>query len=92
VTVRFCYEWHDDEANWFRSYGNELWECDENGLVRVRQASINDVSIREEVRKFHWDRSRPRPADHPGLSDLVDRGVTDSSDLAYSLVAANWTA
>ncbi|MGO4333640.1 DUF1348 family protein [Labrys sp. KB_33_2] len=70
IGVRFAYEWHDDAGNWFRSYGNENWEFDENGLMAVRHASINDVPIRESERKFRWDRSAPRPADHPGLSDL----------------------
>lgn len=70
IAVRFAYEWHDDSGNWFRSYGNENWEFDERGLMRVRHACINDLPIRESERKFHWDRSAPRPADHPGLSDL----------------------
>jgi hypothetical protein len=70
IAVRFAYEYHDDSGNWFRAYGNENWEFDENGLMRRRHASINDLLIREEERKFHWDRSAPRPADHPGLSDL----------------------
>lgn len=70
IAVRFAYEWHDDSGNWFRSYGNENWEFDESGLMRVRHASINDLPITENERKFHWDRSAPRPADHPGLSDL----------------------
>jgi nuclear transport factor 2 (NTF2) superfamily protein len=70
IGVRFAYEWHDEGGHWFRSYGNEMWEFDENGLMRVRHASINDVPIREHERKFRWDRSKPRPADHPGLSDL----------------------
>ncbi|MFT4128754.1 DUF1348 family protein [Labrys sp. (in: a-proteobacteria)] len=70
IGVRFAYEWHDADGNWFRSYGNENWEFDENGLMAVRHASINDVPITESERKFHWDRSAPRPADHPGLSDL----------------------
>ncbi|MBP0578001.1 nuclear transport factor 2 family protein [Labrys sp. LIt4] len=70
IGVRFAYEWHDDAGNWFRSYGNENWEFDENGLMAVRHASINDLPIAESERKFHWDRSAPRPAGHPGLSDL----------------------
>ncbi|WP_034296681.1 nuclear transport factor 2 family protein [Herbaspirillum sp. RV1423] len=70
IAVRFAYEWHDDSGNWFRSYGNENWEFDENGLMRVRHASINDLPIKESDRKFHWDQAAPRPADHPGLSDL----------------------
>ncbi|HJT40274.1 MAG TPA: nuclear transport factor 2 family protein [Rhizorhapis sp.] len=70
IAVRFAYEYHDDSGNWFRSYGNENWEFDENGLMRSRHASINDLPIGESERKFFWDRASPRPADHPGLSDL----------------------
>jgi uncharacterized protein len=70
IAVRFAYEFHDDSGNWFRSYGNENWEFDEHGLMHFRHASINDLPIRAADRKFHWDRSAPRPADHPGLSDL----------------------
>jgi nuclear transport factor 2 (NTF2) superfamily protein len=70
IAVRFAYEWHDDSGNWFRSYGNENWEFDANGLMRQRHASINDLPIAAADRKFHWDRAGPRPADHPGLSDL----------------------
>lgn len=70
IAVRFAYEWHDDARNWFRSYGNENWEFDEHGLMRLRFASINDLPIREADRKFHWDRSKPRPIEHPSLSDL----------------------
>jgi nuclear transport factor 2 (NTF2) superfamily protein len=70
IAVRFAYEYHDDSGNWFRAYGNENWEFDENGLMRQRHASINDLPIRESERKFHWDRSGPRPAEHPGLTDL----------------------
>src|SRR6516162_9485747 len=66
IAVRFAYEFHDDSGNWFRAYGNENWEFDEQ---RRRIASINDLPIREADRKYHWDRSGPRPADHPGLSD-----------------------
>ena len=69
IAVRFAYEWHDDAGNWFRSYGNENWEFDENGLMRKRYASINDLPIKEEERKFLWPLGR-RPDDHPGLSDL----------------------
>ncbi len=68
IVVRFAYEWHDDSGNWFRSYGNENWELDENGLMRLRFASINDLPIGTE-RKYHWALRR-RPDDHPGLSDL----------------------
>jgi nuclear transport factor 2 (NTF2) superfamily protein len=70
IAVRFAYEWHDDSNTWYRSYGNENWEFDEHGLMRLRYASINDVPIKEADRKYHWDRSKPRPADHPGLSEL----------------------
>jgi len=69
IAVRFAYEWHDDSGNWFRSYGNENWEFDENGLMRLRYASINDLKINESERKYHWPQG-PRPDDHPGLSDL----------------------
>ena len=69
IAVRFAYEWHDDSGQWFRSYGNENWEFDEQGLMRRRIASINDLPIREADRKFRWPRGR-RPDDHPGLSDL----------------------
>ena len=69
IAVRFAYEWHDDSGHWFRSYGNENWEFDEDGLMRLRIASINDLPIREEDRKYHWPLGR-RPDDHPGLSDL----------------------
>jgi nuclear transport factor 2 (NTF2) superfamily protein len=70
IAVRFAYEWHDDEGSWFRSYGNENWLFDENGLMSRRHASINDVAIDEAARKFRWDLAGPRPADHPGLTDL----------------------
>jgi hypothetical protein len=69
IAVRFAYEWHNHAGDWFRSYGNENWEFDENGLMRFRFASINDLSITEADRKFKWAQG-PRPADHPGLSDL----------------------
>ena len=70
IAVRFCYEWHNEHADWFRSYGNELWEFDENGLMRVRHASINDTSIAESGRQFRWQLGQPRPETHPGLSAL----------------------
>ena len=70
IAVRFAYESHDDSGNWYRSYGNENWEFDERGLMRLRYASINDLPIKESERKYHWDPSGPRPADHPGLTDL----------------------
>jgi uncharacterized protein len=69
IAVRFAYECHDDSDNWFRSYGNENWEFDDDGLMRIRYASINDLPIKESERKFHWPLGR-RPDDHPGLSDL----------------------
>jgi nuclear transport factor 2 (NTF2) superfamily protein len=69
MAVRFAYEWRDDSGHWFRSYGNELWEFDEAGLMRRRVASINDAPIAEADRKYRWPLGR-RPDDHPGLSDL----------------------
>ena len=69
IAVRFAYEWHDDGGHWFRSYGNENWEFDAEGLMRLRIASINDRPIAEGERKYHWPLGR-RPDDHPGLSDL----------------------
>jgi len=69
IAVRFAYEWHDDSGHWCRSYGNENWEFDAHGLMRVRIASINDLPISESVRKFFWPLGR-RPDDHPGLSAL----------------------
>ena len=69
IAVRFAYEWHDDEGQWYRSYGNENWEFDENGLMASRHASINDLPIAEEERKFHWPQGI-RPDDHPSLSEL----------------------
>lgn len=69
IAVRFAYEWHDDAGQWNRAYGNENWEFDENGLMQLRIASINDLPIAESERKFHWPQGR-RPDDHPGLSDL----------------------
>ena len=69
IAVRFAYEWHDDSGSWFRSYGNENWEFDAEGLMRVRHASINDRPIRNEDRLYRWPLGR-RPDDHPGLSEL----------------------
>ncbi len=69
IAVRFAYEWHDDSGTWFGSYGNENWEFDARGLMRLRFASINDLPIGEADRKFRWPQG-PRPADHPGLSEL----------------------
>jgi nuclear transport factor 2 (NTF2) superfamily protein len=69
IAVRFAYEWHDDSGHWFRSYGNENWEFDPDGLMRLRIASINDRPIAGSERKYHWPLGR-RPDDHPGLSEL----------------------
>jgi nuclear transport factor 2 (NTF2) superfamily protein len=69
IAVRFAYEWHDDSGHWFRSYGNENWEFDAQGLMRRRFASINDLPIDASDRKYHWPLGR-RPDDHPGLDDL----------------------
>jgi uncharacterized protein len=69
IAVRFAYEWHDDGGSWFRSYGNENWEFDAHGLMRLRLASINDLPITERERKYHWPLGR-RPDDHSGLSAL----------------------
>ncbi len=70
IAVRFAYEWHDDAGQWLRSYGNENWEFDENGLMEKRYASINDLAIQESDRLFHWPQGR-RPDDHEGLSEMV---------------------
>jgi len=69
IAVRFAYEWHDGAGRWFRSHGNEQWEFDAQGLMRRREASINDVPITEAARLFRWPLG-PRPEEHPGLSDL----------------------
>ena len=69
IAVRFAYEWHDDSGHWFRSYGNENWQFDEQGLMTHRHASINDLPILESERKYFWPLGR-RPDDHPGLSEL----------------------
>jgi uncharacterized protein len=69
IAVRFAYESHDPSGQWFRSYGNENWEFDENGLMKIRHASINDLPIRETERLFHWPIGR-RPDNHSGLSEL----------------------
>jgi nuclear transport factor 2 (NTF2) superfamily protein len=69
IAVRFAYEWHDDSGSWFRSYGNEMWEFDAQGLMTRRVASINDAPISETGRRFRWPLGR-RPDDHPGLGDL----------------------
>ncbi|MCY4599706.1 MAG: nuclear transport factor 2 family protein [Acidobacteria bacterium] len=69
IAVRFAYEYHDDSGAWFRAYGNENWEFDDDGLMRRRIASINDLPIAESERLYRWPLGR-RPDDHPGLSDL----------------------
>ena len=69
IAVRFAYEWYDDTGQWWRSYGNENWEFDENGLMQKRYASINDLAINESDRLFHWPQGR-RPDEHPGLSEF----------------------
>lgn len=69
IAVRFAYEWRKNSGEWFRSYGNENWEFDDNGLMQRRFASINDLPIKESDRKFFWSLGR-RPDDHPSLSDL----------------------
>lgn len=69
IAARFQYEYHDANGNWFRAHGNEQWRFNENGLMMRREASINDVAIRESHRKFVWPKG-PRPADFPGLSEL----------------------
>jgi nuclear transport factor 2 (NTF2) superfamily protein len=70
IAVRFAYEWRSDAGQWFRAHGNENWQFEPDGLMAERHASINDVAIEESQRLFHWDPSSPRPADHPGLSQL----------------------
>ena len=70
IAVRFQYEWHDGAGQWYRSYGNELWQFAASGLMERREASINDVSIAEADRKFFWPAPGPRPADHPGIADV----------------------
>jgi nuclear transport factor 2 (NTF2) superfamily protein len=69
IAVRFAYEWHDDSGNWYRSYGNENWQYNDDGLMRMRYACINDLPIKESDRKYHWPLGR-RPDNHAGLSDL----------------------
>jgi uncharacterized protein len=69
IAVRFQYDWHDDSGNWYRAHGNEQWEFNADGLMRRREASINDAPIREADRLFHWPLG-PRPVDHPGLDEL----------------------
>jgi uncharacterized protein len=69
IAVRFAYEWHNEQSQWFRSYGNENWEFDAQGLMQKRYASINDLAIHESERKFHWPQGR-RPDDYASLSEL----------------------
>lgn len=69
IAVRFVYEWHDDSGQWYRAHGNENWEFDDQGLMQARHASINDLPIEADQRKFHWPQG-PRPDDHPGLTEL----------------------
>ena len=69
IAVRFCYEWHDKTGQWFRCYGNENWDFNQDGLMHTRHASINDIPITPQTRKFLWPQGS-RPADHPSLSDL----------------------
>jgi nuclear transport factor 2 (NTF2) superfamily protein len=70
IAVRFAYEYRNPQGKWFRAYGNENWEFDDHGLMRVRHASINDLPIEESERKFHWNLEAVRPLDHPGLTEL----------------------
>ncbi len=70
IAVRFQYEWHDVAGQWHRSYGNELWEFDESGLMRRREASINDIAIQESDRTFFWPAPGSRPTDHSGIPDV----------------------
>ena len=70
ISVRFQYEWHDKAGQWYRAYGNEQWEFDDDGLMRRREASINDVPIAENERRFHWEAPGPRPPAHAGLREL----------------------
>lgn len=70
IAVRFQYEWHDERGDWFRSYGNEQWEFDERGLMKRREASINDVAIAAADRRFHWAAPGVRPLDIPGLGGV----------------------
>lgn len=70
IAVRFQYEFRNKSGQWFRAYGNELWEFDTDGLMRRREASINDVQISESERKFFWEVGKPRPIDHPGIESI----------------------
>lgn len=70
IAVRFQYEWHDDHSQWFRSYGNELWEFDADGLMRRREASINDLKIQFHDRRFLWQAPGDRPSTHSGIDEV----------------------
>ncbi|MEQ9207698.1 MAG: nuclear transport factor 2 family protein [Phycisphaerales bacterium] len=70
IAVRFQYEWRNSDGQWFRSYGNELWEFDDAGLMRRREASINDMLISESDRRFRWEAPGPRPIDDPGIPEV----------------------
>ena len=70
IAVRFAYEYHDDSGQWYRAYGNENWEFADDGLMRLRLASINEAPIAAAERKFHWNAGGPRPAGHAGLGEL----------------------
>jgi uncharacterized protein len=71
IAVRFQYEYHDIHGQWFRAYGNELWEFDDDGLMRRREASINDLKIDHSDRKFHWSAPGPRPSNHQGIPEVL---------------------
>lgn len=71
IAVRFQYEYHNADGQWFRAYGNELWEFDEHGLMRRREASINEIQIDDSERKFHWTAPGPRPTDHDVIPAII---------------------
>lgn len=78
MAVRFQYEWHNDQGQWFRSFGNELWEFDDQGLMRRREASINDLMITEAQRRFRWPEGLPRPEGAPGVSEPAEALANDT--------------
>jgi nuclear transport factor 2 (NTF2) superfamily protein len=84
IGVRFQYEWRDDAGQWYRGYGNEMWEFNERGVMRRREASVNDVSIAESDRKFFWPAPGPRPADHPGIPDVESPALFDPLHMTFS--------
>jgi hypothetical protein len=85
IAVRFCYEWHDDAGQWYRAYGNENWQFDADGFMAERHASINDVPIDEADRRFRWDRSGPRPQDHPASATSACKpGVREHARRRYA--------